>query len=205
MTGPHHSIIWRFTSTGHGPHLLRQLQHADEHRGHDLRDRRVVLLDEGQELLGVEVLHDDRRAAHALHGHVEAQRSRVVQRRRRQVDVVAGEPEQARQQHHQAGRVAQRRVGRRHLDALGPAGRARRVQHVGGLAPVGQRLARLRGDGVLVAVVAGHGAVEHEPQLHAGRVRDDLGRLVGLVHRRDERLGLAVVDDVGQLARRQSR
>ena len=39
----------------------------------------------------------------------------------------------------------------------------------------------------------------------AGRVVDDLGRLVGLVLRRDEDLGLAVAQDVRQLAARQPR
>ena len=64
----------------------------------------------------------------------------------------------------------------------------------------GERLGRLRGDGVLVALVAVDRAVEHQPQLDAGRVGDDLGGLVGLVRRGDEDLGLAVVEDVGQLA-----
>ena len=48
----------------------------------------LVLADQLQELLGVEMLHDHRGAAQPHDAHVEAQRSRVIERRRRQIDRV---------------------------------------------------------------------------------------------------------------------
>ncbi len=62
-----------------------------------------------------------------------------------------------------------------------------------------------RGGRLLVALVPVDRAVEHQPQLHPWRVGDDLGRLVGEIQRRDERLRSAVVEDVGQLATREAR
>ena len=62
-----------------------------------------------------------------------------------------------------------------------------------------------RGGRLLVALVPVDRAVEHQPQLHPWCVGDDLGRLVGEIPRRDERLRPAVVEDVGQLAAREAR
>ena len=42
---------------------LRQLQHAREHRRHELAVRDAPLLDQREITLGIEVLHDDRGAA----------------------------------------------------------------------------------------------------------------------------------------------
>ena len=184
-------------------HLLGQLEHAHEHRRHDLGVGHLVALDEGQELLRIEVLHDHRGAADPLDGHVEAQRSRVVQRRGREVHHPVAEPEQHRAQGQQGRVGAERHVGDRSLHALGPAGGARRVEHVGSLAPVGQRLGREAGDGFLVGLVAVDHAVEHQAEPHVGRRRQDLGGLVGLVARGHEDLGAAVVDDVLELGRLQ--
>jgi hypothetical protein len=58
----------------------------------------------------------------------------------------------------------------------------------------------LAADGVLVGLVAVDHAVEHEPQLDVGCLRQDLRRLLGLGPRGDEGSGTAVVDDVRQLA-----
>ena len=66
-------------------HLLWQLEHAAEHRGHQLRVRDSVPLDQGQELLRVEALHD-RHGASAADGQRRiAQGRRVVQRGRREI------------------------------------------------------------------------------------------------------------------------
>ena len=69
---------------------------------------------------------------------------------------------------------------------LGPAGRARRVEHVGAGDAIRQRRRFLGGDAVLVGVVASDRAVEHQPRRHPRRGGDDRGGLLGEVARRDE-------------------
>ena len=59
--------------------FLRQLEHADEHRGHGLRVRHFVVLDCCQKLLSIEVVHDDRCPAESMHHHVPAEWSRVIE------------------------------------------------------------------------------------------------------------------------------
>ena len=126
-------------------HLVRQLQHAHEHGRHQLRLRDLVLLDQLQEFLGVEMLHDDGGAAERDRHHVEAQGSRVIERRRRQIDAVG------RHAAHVGAENLQERI--RHvdrvafeclLDALGPAGGAGRIQHVVAGDFVRDRRGRLR-------------------------------------------------------------
>ena len=63
-------------------HAFRQLEHAAEHRGHQLDVRDAVLLDQRQALLGIEVLHDHHGAAVADGQRHVGLRRRVVQRRR---------------------------------------------------------------------------------------------------------------------------
>ena len=67
------------------PHLGGELQHAHEHRGHELAVGDVVALDLGQALLGVEALHDDDRRADALDREAAHERGGVVERRGGQV------------------------------------------------------------------------------------------------------------------------
>ncbi len=180
--------------------LLGQLQHPHEHGGDHLRLGDPVLLDEAEELLGIEVLHHHQGSAHDVDAHAEAQRRGVVERRRRQV---AGVRAVAEQQLAEAGHQARCRLQRLRVEPLehplGPSGRSRAVEHVGAGHAVGQGIGGDRLDGRLVGVVALDGAVEHEPQLHAGHLVPQLGRLFGLVGRGDERPGTAVVDDVGHL------
>ena len=106
---------------------------------------------------------------------------------------------------HAGRRFVHRRRLERERHALGTAGRAGRVQHVGAGDPVFEGLGRLLGDGGLVALVAVDHAVEHQPQLDRRRVGHDLGGLVGLVLRGDEDARLAVVDDVLEFAALQPR
>ncbi len=189
-----------------GANLGGQLQHAHEHRGHHLAHGRAVLLHQREVLLGIEVLHRHDGAADLLRGHAEAERSCMVEGRRRQVDALVLHAEQQREQRrHTVGRCLQRQAHERAGDALGLAGGARRVQHVGAGHPrLGQRRGGLRQHRRLVALVTRHGAVEHQPQRHARRVGDDLAGLVGLVLRRHVDLCRAVVDDVRELAAREA-
>ena len=127
-------------------HLVRQLQHAHEHGRHQLRLRDLVLLDELEEILGVKMLHDDRGAAEHDRHHVEAQRSRVIERRRRQIDALRDSCRTCRAEHAQERDSARRSLAfELPLDALGPAGGAGRIQHVVAGDLVRDRRRRLRG------------------------------------------------------------
>ena len=68
------------------PLVIRQLQHADEHRRHELHVRHLVGLDRAQALERVEALHQHDRAAVADRAHRPCGRRRVVHRRWAQVD-----------------------------------------------------------------------------------------------------------------------
>ena len=223
MTGPNHSIICFLTGAGHG--AAAWITHSSDETSYLARtssgslSMRMNIVGttwlwvtwycsiEREVLLGVEVLHHHDGAAERLRSHAEAQRSGVVERRRRQVHlgVVDGEQQSGDRPSTPDAASSIGVGGERQRDALRAAGRAGRVEHVGAGDPLVERVGRLRGDGGLVALVAVDRAVEHQAQLDAGRVGDDLGGLVGLVLRGDEDLRLAVVDDVLELAALQPR
>ena len=95
--GPNQSIIWCLTSTGHGaaawithrkletsyfsPDRLGQLEHAHEHRRHELGVGDPVGLDQPQHGLGVELAHDDRRGTDPVDRHRVVDAGGVVHRR----------------------------------------------------------------------------------------------------------------------------
>jgi hypothetical protein len=181
------------------PHLVGQLEEAHEHGRHELGVRDPVLADQLQELLGVEVLHDHRGAAEPHDAHVEAQRSRVIERRRRQIDRVGVHAVELARDGKQRIVVVDRLrlLDRQH--AFGPAGGAGRVEHVvaGGLV-----VDRCRGkarDRFLPGGVSRDGAVDHVAVRHALHEGRQLGSLVGQILRRDEELRAAVADDVVDL------
>ena len=146
MIGPHQSIIWRLTSTGHGAaactavvseerscafaRCFGELEHADEVRRHELGVGDAVHLDLGQRVRRVEPLHAHDRAPQTLHGRGPPERGGVVQRRRAQVDGLGAEAEQALDEaDDRAATGTEGFTGDRRLYALGPAGRARAVEH----------------------------------------------------------------------------
>ena len=59
--------------------LLGQLEHAHEHRRHDLAVGDVILVDEAEVLLGIEVLHRHDRGPDAMSRQAEAKGSCVVE------------------------------------------------------------------------------------------------------------------------------
>ena len=147
-----------------GANLGRQLEQADEHRRHDLDDRHAVALDEGEELLGVEALHQHGGAAEGVGAHHEAQRGGVVHRRRRQVDVVRRDAEeQPQEQCHAGGGRLQWAGAELHRYALRSPGRSRRVEHVGAGDTVWERRRVLSDDALLIGCVSLDRAVEHQP------------------------------------------
>ena len=102
MIGPHHSIMSCLTIAGTGrggvdrdlerrqvvarPHRFRQLQHAREHRRHQLAVGDAPSLDQLEITLRIEALHDDGGAA-AADGEIDrGLRCRMIERRRREVD-----------------------------------------------------------------------------------------------------------------------
>ena len=164
MIGPNHSIIRRFTSTGHGAaawtttsqraHVVRradvvgQLEHPHEHRRHHLRVGDPVALDRPQRGLGVELLHHHQRAAERVDHAAEAQRRRVVDRRRREVDGVLVEAvERAEDRRVDVAGLVDRDRRQRRLDPLRPPGGAGGVEQVVAVRLLGQRLGARRRPG----------------------------------------------------------
>ena len=117
---------------------IRQLQHAHKHCRHHLCVGDLELGDRGEVLLGVEVFHDDGRATESMHGHVEAEWSRVIQRCRREVSSCLVEPEDELREHEQTRRGAERFRLVNERDAFGATGRTARVEHVGALETFGE-------------------------------------------------------------------
>ena len=121
------------------PHLARQLQHPYEHGGHPLAVRHPVPFDRFQRPLRIEGVHEDDRAAGRRDDVAEAEGRCVVERGRAEVDGVLAEAvhgleEQLVRAHH----LADVTLGERRCDALGAAGGAGGVEHVGAAGLVGR-------------------------------------------------------------------
>jgi hypothetical protein len=159
----------------------------------------AVCLDRAQRLARVEGLHHDDRGAEALSGGAEADRRRVVQGCRRQVDRVLSEREEPAQQPGQQIRVVDGGVGERPDDALRLAGRARAVEHRVAAGLLGQRLGGMGRRGGLVGLIAVARAVDHEAYRAAGDPREHRFRYVAERRGGHQQLRTAVVDDVGRL------
>jgi hypothetical protein len=156
----------------------------------------AVLLHQAQRLLGIE-------AVHQMHGkarehrdlEVEGQRGGVIERPGAERTVLAGVDR---------SRLGNGRAQARHgraaaVHALRPAGRPRGVEH--GPAEHGileRRLVEPR-DGVLVGLEARDVPAESKAMGHAGDEVRRLGGNRGVAGVREERLRLAVLDDVGHL------
>ena len=184
--------------------LLRELQHADEHRRDELRVRHSIALDELEALARVEALHHHDRRAQSLHRHRRHQRRGVIQRRGRQVHGVgagAVEGETVRELHGRGRRVAERRAGQLFAYTLWAARRARRIQHLPALALVVERAGRRAGEQVVVALEAFDVTDGRDPYRHARQVEvaDDIRDRLG----RDQGDRAAVVEDVLHLCRTQ--
>ena len=184
-------------------HLVRQLQHAHEHGRHQLRLRGLVFLDQLQKFLGVEMLHDDGGAAERDRHHVEAQGSRVIERRRRQIDAVR------RHAAHVGAQNFEKRVRRIDrivfeclLDAFGTPGGAGRIQHVVARHFIRDRHGRLLGGFPVKGTEAGLRLVHHVEQRSA-HLADETPDLFGAFRRGDEDFCAAIFHDVGDLVLRQ--
>ena len=182
------------------PHLLGQLQHPHEHGRHQLRLRNPVLLDQLQKFLGVEGFHDHRGAAEDDRHHVEAQRSRVIERRRRQINAVIVHAA------HVGAEQPQERIGQLDrivfqlpLDALGPAGGAGRIQHVVAGDLVRDRRHRLLAGFLVPGAETGQRLVEHEEDGLIRLALDEALDLLGAFRRGDHDFGAAILHDVGDL------
>ena len=185
-----------------GAHRLGQLQHPHEVGRHELACVAAMLLDQSQGGLGVEPLHDHHRAADPLDGHAPAQGRGVIERRRRQIDAVLAEAEQRLDHHLQGVRRVDRPAGQRRLDALGPPGGAGGIEHVGTGRLVGDRRGRQLAQRLFQAGV-GRGRPADHVQLHARDQGRQFVRQRRQGGRGDQDLGPAILDDVGDLGRRQ--
>ena len=182
-----------------GADFVRQLQHAHEHGRNQLRLRDLVGRDQLQELLGVEGFHDDGSAAEHDRHHVEAQRRRMVERRRRQIDAVGvhaahGGAENFQKRVRHVDRIAFERA----LDALRPAGGAGRIEHVVAGDFVRDRRHRLRDRFLVEGAEAGFRRVHHVEQRSAG-LADQSFHLLVAFRRGDEDFRAAIPHDVGDL------
>ena len=124
----------------------------------------------------------------------------MIQRRRRQVDAVRVHPahvgaEDLQERIRQVDRI----VFGFALDALGPAGGARRIQHVVAGDFVRYRRGRLLRQFAVPRTEARQRLVDHEEQRRIRRIRDQPLDLLGAFRRGDDDLGAAVFDDVGDL------
>jgi hypothetical protein len=182
-------------------HLVGQREQSVEHRRHHVRVRDAVLLDEAQRLLRLPAVHQRHADASVeWQRQIEGERRGVVERPGAQAQVVARAKGRARD-HLRAETAGGRRLLA--VDALGPAGRARGVEH--GAADLGilEVVARLGREQGVVGLEARNLAPARQPHL---RLRSPLGGTgddVGEAGVGDEGACLAVVDDVGDLVRLQ--
>ena len=179
--------------------LVGELEDAHEVGGHGVGVSDRVPLDELQERGRVEALHQHDRPAQAQHGHVEAQRSSVIERRGRQVHGVVGVAVEPAQHRLERVHVALEDAGQRAHDALRLPGGPRAVEH----AAADVLHVEWRG-GLIGECVVVRGA-EHQVLVHA-RARLECG-LGGCVHpwRAHHHSRVAVVDDVRDLGRGEMR
>ncbi len=176
-------------------HLLRRRQHALHHDRHEMGVRHAAALDGAEHLLGVPALaHEGDRHARGLRDRdVEGERRGVIARPGAHLDVrrrIIGRV--------RALELRRRGDAMRPMHALGPPRRAGGVEHLAAHLRIVQIGAV---DAVERAVVV----VEPVRLAADGKLQRDAGRLV---HRladrveprlRDQRLGLAVVQDIGDL------
>ena len=127
----------------------------------------------------------------------------VVERRRAQVDGRLREPVEPDEQPGEGLRLAERAGPQRRLHALGPAGRARRVEHPRALALVVDRLGGHGRDGLGVGLEAGEVAADREAEADAAEVGAHGGHGLRQPGVGDEGPGAAVGDDVAGLGRGQ--
>jgi hypothetical protein len=178
--------------------LGRQREQAVEHGRDHVRVRDAVLLYQAQCLHGVPVVHDHQR--HAVDEgdrHREGQRGGVVERTGEEVGVDAGLVVLVVPAEVDGGQRAHR--GALAVHALGPTGGARRVEHLGAEDRVRNVGAVFGGHHGVVHLEAGDVAarVDLDQARAAGRRGDHDGVAQGAGA--DERLGLAVLNDVGRL------
>ncbi len=125
-------------------------------RRHEFRMRDPVPFDQRQRRFGIEFFHHDHCSAQLVHAHAPAQGRRMIKRRGRQVDGVGRHAIGAAAEFGQRVGLGKHAFGQIGPDPLGPAGRARRIEHVGAggfiadrrdrkLAALGQEIARAGG------------------------------------------------------------
>src|SRR6516165_12207070 len=121
------------------PRLLGELQHARKHRRHEHCMCRAIAFNESQELLRVEMLHDDRSAARMDCQRDCCQRRRVINRRRLKVDRAFAETPCFLKKIVDREVLGRRLVWQWTQNALWPASGAGGIKHCGPESLVGDR------------------------------------------------------------------
>ncbi len=197
----HHAFEAR--TVERGARVVGELEHADEHRRHELRVGHAFAVDRVEARLGVEVLHQHERAPDAVHGHRPHEWRRVVERRGCEVALPRREP------HHPAEQRTDRVVGAVGLAGeetphpLGPAGGARRVQHRRAFAFVAERDARDPLDERLDRLVPVDRAADRHEALDAAHEAPDRAREWRDGARREQDGRATVVDHVRRFVGRE--
>ncbi len=156
-----------------------------------------MALDELEALGRVEVLHDHDGRPEAEHRHAVDERSRVIQRRGREVHRIGSGAAPCQCQRDLDGRgggVAHGGARELFAHTLGPARGPRRVEHLAPLGLVGDGPSRERRHGAGVVVEPGEPAPDRQPHRDTGQV--ELRDHVGHGRSGHERGGAAVVEDV---------
>jgi hypothetical protein len=152
-------------------------------RRHILAARHLVILDGREHAFGVKFLHDDNGAANLVNRHRPAQGRCMIEWGWRQIDAVGIEPVKPhRQRDQRVGDAYCRVLGQRHAHTLGPAGCARRIEHVDARALIGNRRCGHGGDRIFPTGISGD-RTAHRIAFDARLQLRGQGRLTGGQHK----------------------
>ena len=175
------------------PRIGFELEHAHEHRRHQLAVGDAIFFDHRQIGFRVEAFHHHHGAAKAMHCHAVAQRGSVIERRRRQIHHVRRELIKHGDEIGQRVTAIERPFGQRPAHALGPAGGAAGIEHITPAAFIGNARCRLSRQRRIEIGKAGNGATDGVARRNVGRRsrrnRAERGR-------RHQQLGARILYDV---------
>lgn len=174
-------------------------QHPHEMRRHELRVRDTVALDMRERRFGIEPARHHRGPAEHLRTHRPAHRRGVIERcgRVEHAGVIKGE--QTRHHLLDAQRRIERITRQRAQDALGLPRRTRGIEHEIALGLDAERFGRLGIDRGGEAAERAECFAGTERQLETRHRRREIERESGEAGRDDQRLGIAVGENIGRL------
>ena len=153
--------------------LLGQSEHPHEHGRDELGVGDTMSFDQLQTVLGVEAFHHDHRRTEAMHRHAIDERGGVVERRGGQVHragAATGHPDALGDLYRCGRRIAERRVRQILLHALGPPGRAGRVEHLATFLFVDHHVSRRGRQDVVVTFESRQVAIDTDLRVDAREI-----------------------------------